>query len=215
MNLVEMIETWSEDRSTAARAVLMLLLASLAVCLTVNHSCWTPFAPLDLVIHEVGHPLFSFFGEWMHYAGGTILQLAVPILAMISLLKQGEYFGLPLGGVWFSVNMFEIARYIADTRAQELPLATLGFAGGEPAEVKFTDWEYLLDRIPGLSMEYDTDVALAVRIAAYILLWGSILLGSWMVWMMFRAKTRSATTENLEQQSRNQISKSEYRNPKQ
>jgi hypothetical protein len=29
-------------------------------------------------------------------------------------------------------------------------------------------------------------VALAVRIAAYMILWGSILLGAWMVWVMFR-----------------------------
>ena len=198
MNLISTIESWSEDRSVLAKAVLMMLLASLAVCLTINHSCWTPFAALDLVIHEVGHPLFSYFGEWMHYAGGTIFQLTVPILATIILLRQSEYFALPLGGVWFSVNMFEIARYIADTRTQELPLVTLGFSGGEPAEVKFTDWEYLLDRIPGLSMEYDTDVALAVRIAAYILLWGSILLGSLMVLVMFKGKAKNATAENTE-----------------
>ena len=50
-----MLENWSEDRSAIARAVLMTLLAFLAVCLTINHSCWTPFAALDLVIHEVGH----------------------------------------------------------------------------------------------------------------------------------------------------------------
>jgi len=198
MNIITMLENWSEDRSVIARAVLMTLLAFLAVCLTINHSCWTPFAALDMVVHEVGHPLFAYFGEWMHYAGGTILQLAVPLLATIVLLKQGEYFGLPLGGTWIAVNMFEIARYIADTRTQELPLVTLGFAGGEPAEVKFTDWEYLLDRIPGLSIEYDTDVALAVRIAAYMILWGSILLGSWMVLVMLKAKTKSATTENTE-----------------
>jgi hypothetical protein len=196
MNLISMIENWSEGRSGMARAALMMLLAFLAVCLTVNHSCWTPFAALDLVVHEVGHPLFSSFGEWMHYAGGTILQMAVPILAAIVLLKQGEYFALPLGGVWFAVNMFEIARYIADTRAQELPLVTLGFSGGEPVEVKFTDWEYLLDRIPGLSIEYDTDVALAVRIAAYMILWGSILLGAWMVWVMFRGKKKISNSQH-------------------
>ena len=84
MNIITMLENWSEDRSVIARAVLMTLLAFLAVCLTINHSCWTPFAALDLVIHEVGHPLFSYFGEWVHYAGGTILQLAVPVLASIS-----------------------------------------------------------------------------------------------------------------------------------
>ena len=199
MNLISMIESWSEGRSAVARAALMIILAFLAFCLTLNHSCWTPFAALDLVIHEVGHPLFSYFGEWMLYAGGTILQLAVPVLAIIVLMRQGEYFGLPLGGVWFAVNMFEIARYIADTRTQELPLITLGVnITSEPVEIKFTDWEYLLDRIPGLSIEYDTDVALAVRIAAYMILWGSVLLGSWMVWVMFKAKTKSATSENTE-----------------
>jgi hypothetical protein len=190
MNKITSFDEWSKDNSAISRVVLMLLLTSLAVCLSLNHSCWTPFAALDLVVHEVGHPLFSFFGEWMHYAGGTILQLAVPILVMLTLFIQGEYFSLPLGGVWFAANMFEIAIYIGDTRTQELPLVTLG-TGNEPAEVKFTDWEYLLDRIPGLSIEYDTDVALAVRIAAYIILWGSILLGAWMVFVMFKGKNKN------------------------
>ena len=130
----------------------------------------------------------------MTYAGGTILQHLVPLIAAVILLRQGEYFGIPFCGAWFAVNMYETARYIADTRSQVLPLVTLG-SGDEPANVKFTDWEYLLDRIPGLSIEYDTNVALAVRIAAFIVMWSSIGFGVWMLWVMYKAKNRRSATE--------------------
>ncbi|HCE43789.1 MAG TPA: hypothetical protein DET40_09595 [Lentisphaeria bacterium] len=169
----------------AGRMVLVIMLAALGAYLAVRPDSWTPFAPLDLVAHEVGHPLFSFFGEWMTYAGGTILQHLVPLIALIILLKQDEYFGIPLCGAWFAVNLYETARYIADTRSQVLPLVTLG-TGDEPAMVKFTDWEYLLDRIPGLSIEYDTNVALAVRIFAFLAMWSSIGFGVWMLWVMHK-----------------------------
>jgi hypothetical protein len=33
---------------------------------------------VDLPIHEAGHPLFSIFGEFIGYAGGTLMQLLVP-----------------------------------------------------------------------------------------------------------------------------------------
>jgi len=174
-----------KGRSVFIRALLLGYPSTLGVRLAIIPDAWTPFAPIDLVIHEVGHPLFAFLGEWMHYAGGTILQHLVPIFVMVTLVKQGEYFGISFCGAWFSVNMYETARYIADTRSQLLPLVTLG-TGDEPAEVKFTDWEYLLDHIPGLSIEYDTNVALAVRIFAFIAMWSSIGLGFWMLWIMYK-----------------------------
>ncbi len=190
-------EEWSEGRSITGRLLLVIILSALGAYLAVRPDAWTPFAPLDLVAHEVGHPLFSFFGEWMHYAGGTILQLLVPIIAMFILLRQGEYFALPFCGAWFAVNLYETARYIADTRSQLLPLVTLG-TGDEPAEVKFTDWEYLLDRIPGLSIEYDTNVALAVRIAAFIIMWSSVGFGAWMLWVMYKEKSSGKTNLEVE-----------------
>ncbi len=193
MDIGAIIGDWSKGRSIIGRALLVFLLCFLGARLAIRPDSWTPFSPLDLVIHEVGHPLFSFFGEWMHYAGGTILQHLVPVFAMIALLKQGEYFAIPFCGAWFSVNMYATATYIADTRSQVLPLVTLG-TGDEPAEVRFTDWEYLLDRIPGLSIEYDAHVALAVRIMAFIIMWSSIGLGCWMLWIMY--KTSNSPVDN-------------------
>jgi len=186
-SLSSAVGEWGKGRSVLARAFLLVLLCILGARLAIRPDSWTPFSPLDLVIHEVGHPLFSFFGEWMHYAGGTILQHLVPVFAMMALLRQGEYFAIPFCGSWFSVNMYATATYIADTRSQVLPLVTLAGTGDEPAEVRFTDWEYLLDRIPGLSIEYDTHVALAVRIMAFIIMWSSIGFGCRMLLTMYKA----------------------------
>ena len=195
------LQVWGEDHSVAGRAAIMLILLALSVWLSLNPSAWTPFAPLDLVIHEIGHPLFSFMGEWLHYAGGTILQLAVPIFAIFAFIRQEEYFGIPFGLSWLAVNLFEVATYIAATSSPNLELVTLGFNNGEPVEVKYTDWEYLLDRIPGLSIQYDAEVAFAVRIIAFIVLWGSIAIGVWMLYAMRRRDENIEHGKDIQNQS--------------
>lgn len=183
MKISDIVRTWSDGRFFLPRAILMILLLIQVILVSMDPYRWTPFAPIDLVIHEIGHPLFSVFGEWMSYAGGTILQHLVPILCCFILLKQEEYFGLPFCGVWFSANILETAHYIAETDNPNIELVTLGI-GDDHVEIRYTDWEYLLDRIPGLSMEYAQDVAFVVKITGLSLMWLSVAIGFWILWHM-------------------------------
>lgn len=115
--------------------------------------------PLNLGIHELGHVIFSFAGEAMSVAGGTVFQLFVPVFAVYNFLKQSEYFGAALSFGWLSTNLFSIAAYIADARALSLPLVT-PFGGDSVVH----DWEYMLDRM-GL-LPYDQIIAGSVRVLA-------------------------------------------------
>lgn len=100
---------------------------------------------VDLAIHETGHLVFAPFGEWMGMFGGTLFQLLVPIVFVASFLRRGDWFAASVCLWWVGQNCWNIARYIADARAQELPLV----GGGEH------DWAYLLGEAGALSSDLE------------------------------------------------------------
>ncbi|MBV9462700.1 MAG: hypothetical protein JO317_00590 [Verrucomicrobiae bacterium] len=189
--LLRRIQESSCEKSWAVRALFLPFFVYLGIRHARDFEYSSIFGGLDMVIHEVGHPLFSVFGEWMHVAGGTIFQLLVPLLALIVLLRQEEYFGIAFCGVWIAENLFEIAPYVADARAQELPLVTLGANTGEPVEVQH-DWEYLLESFGAL--QRDTQIGAAIHGVAQGLLWASILIGAAIVVVMASPRLRRSNS---------------------
>lgn len=138
------------------------------------------FLPMiDLVfvpIHEGGHLLFGYLGHGFMVAGGTLLQLLVPLA-----LAAGFYFQRQIAGTVFCLFCFfeqflPIATYIADARAQELPLLTVG----DPEFVEH-DWFTMLSSL-GL-LQHDVQIASVVRITGWI---GMIGVTTWLVWRGFR-----------------------------
>lgn len=115
-----------------------------------------PLDSLNLAIHEFGHPLFGVFGHWPMVWGGTLMELLVPAaLAGVFIYKRSAL-SAAFCAIWFFENFHYIARYIADARALELPLA----GGGEH------DWNELLYHY-GLLLK-DTQIAAKVDALGYI-----------------------------------------------
>jgi hypothetical protein len=86
---------WCEGRSWKIRAPVWLLLAYFGVVQAINPQAWTPFAGINLPIHEGGHLLFRMLGwEFLHVAGGTLLQLFAPIAAAVAFSRQRDYFAI-------------------------------------------------------------------------------------------------------------------------
>jgi len=134
-----------------------------------------PFLMIDLVfipVHEGGHLLFRFFGEFLSVAGGTILQLSVPLMLATFFFFQRQVQGVAFCLFFFFEQFLPISVYMADARAQELPLLTVG-----DADDVIHDWNYLFDRFGVL--EHDTQIAHAVQIIGWI---GMILTTAWMIW---------------------------------
>lgn len=134
---------------------------------------------LDLVlipIHEGGHLLFQWFGQFIMVGGGTFLQLFVPaaLAAYFAFRRQ------PQGATFCSFIFFEqflpISRYMADARAQELPLLSVG--GGDDV---IHDWNYLFGHL-GL-LAHDTQIASAVRFLGWL---GMISVLAWFTWRSLR-----------------------------
>ena len=125
----------------------------------------------NLLFHEAGHMFFGLLGPTMELYGGTLGQFVFPLVLVVSFWRQGLAVSFAAGWIWFFENFFSVARYMADARAQELPLV----GGGEH------DWFNIFSRWNALY--YDTTIASVVRICA----WAGIgLAWAWLAWRTFR-----------------------------
>jgi len=98
----------------------------------------------NLVFHEAGHVVFLPFGRFMNVLGGSLLQLVVPVVCATAFLYQhGNRFACAVSVWWAGESLVDLAPYIADARALQLPL----IGGRTGAEVEGHDWEYLLTRL--------------------------------------------------------------------
>jgi hypothetical protein len=89
---------------------------------------------INLAIHETGHIVFMPFGEFMHFLGGSLFQLLVPLAFAAYFLRRGDRHGATVALWWEATNLWYVAVYIDD--AQKIALDYVG--GGEH------DWAYLL-----------------------------------------------------------------------
>ena len=140
---------------------------------------------IDLVfvpIHEGGHLLFGYLGHAPMIAGGTILQLLVPLALAAHFCFQRQIAGTVFCLFCFFEQFLPIATYMADARAQELPLITVG----NPEFVEH-DWFAMFSALGVL--QHDTQIASVVRVVGWI---GMITVTAWFVWRGFARTERPA-----------------------
>ncbi|MBN2732919.1 MAG: hypothetical protein JXR26_10870 [Balneolaceae bacterium] len=107
-----------------------------------------------LTVHEAGHTFFSIFGwRMLTILAGSLFQIIIPLLilayAWFNRVKTGIQFSLYLVGFSF----VDVAFYIADGGARQLPL--LGNLSKE-----YHDWHNLLTQWNAL--EYDITIAVII-----------------------------------------------------
>ena len=141
---------------------------------------------VNLAFHEAGHPFFGLFGNTLGLYGGTIGQLVFPVVVCVTFWKQREPVGCAVAGVWFGENFLNIARYMADARAQVLPLV----GGGDH------DWTNIFSRWGVLSS--DTAIAHTVATTGWMLM---LAAWAWLRWRWMTAQ-RSSGGRFLEEASR-------------
>jgi hypothetical protein len=110
----------------------------------------------NLIFHEGGHVIFGLLGDTMELYGGTLMQLVFPILAVAAFWRQKAHVSVGVALLWLCENFFNIARYMADARAHELPLV----GGGEH------DWTAILSSWGML--EHDTTLATVLRFIGWL-----------------------------------------------
>src|SRR3990167_5167963 len=90
----------------------------------------------NLIFHEAGHILFSPFGDFMQYLGGSLMQVAIPVTCAVYFWLHEQRASSAVTLFWAGESLTNVAIYVADARRMELPLI-----GGDH------DWNYLLDRL--------------------------------------------------------------------
>ncbi|HZS03389.1 MAG TPA: hypothetical protein VFD58_00815 [Blastocatellia bacterium] len=171
---------WCRGRSFIWRAPVLLYLAWECFQNFRDPFHGTIFGGITLAIHEMGHVIFSFAGEFIMVAGGSLMQLAAPLITAFLFLRQRDYFGISVAGAWLSLSLYNLAAYIGDAQAQVLPLVNIG--GGEAEH----DWYYLLSHL-GL-LRYDAGVAGLARLAGLAVMLASLVPGAWLCVTMARSK---------------------------
>ena len=125
------------DLSRRARFGLTVFLAVYGFRLLLHPGAYSLMDSVDLPIHETGHLVFSLFGEFIQFLGGTLFQLIMPSMFVGYFLKRGDRHAAFTALWWVGQNLWNISVYVRDARAEELPLV----GGGEH------DWAYLLGRL--------------------------------------------------------------------
>jgi hypothetical protein len=151
--------------NAVARRGLTLALFAYAVYDLSHPGRGTLLDGVDLAIHETGHLVFAPFGEFVGFAGGTIMQLLFPLIFAGYFWRRDDRHAASVALWWVAQNCGNVATYVADARAQELPLV----GGGEH------DWFYLLSATGHLNS--DLAIARAVRMIGWLLLLGATAWG--------------------------------------
>jgi hypothetical protein len=167
--LRDTLETPWRPVGTGALIAASLTYALLCLLALTGEQGWIPLLDgANLLFHEAGHPLFGVFGwEALSVLGGTLMQLLVPTLVTGSFWLKRDTVGTASAGLWTCENLLNIARYVADARAQVLPLV----GGGEH------DWTDLLSRWGLLAQ--DTAVAQGIRTVGWL---GLLACWAWLAW---------------------------------
>ncbi|MEM1125259.1 MAG: hypothetical protein AAGI71_01315 [Bacteroidota bacterium] len=143
-----------------------LVLLPFCVYVILHPEAYTWLGHLHLIFHEAGHFFFRFFGTFMHFLGGTLMQLIMPGILVWHFLRHHYRFGAQLSLVVLGHSFFNISTYAADARARALPLL-----GGDSV---MHDWHFMLGQL-GL-LHADAFIGGLFYVCGLVVLLGALLL---------------------------------------
>lgn len=186
--LVERVRAWCRGRVWWYRAPVLLLFAYILLRHLQDPMYSSIFDGINLVIHEAGHLAFSYFGEFLEIAGGTIFQLVAPIVAGFAFYRQKDYFAVTVALFWLGTNFIDVGVYAGDARAQLLPLVSP--TSGDPLH----DWYYLL-AVTG-NLERDRLIASLLGKLGILSMAGALAMAGWMMKVMAERRPTQTSFES-------------------
>jgi hypothetical protein len=175
------VKSWSSPAVGASAAHASRVFRFVRIGALVVFAIWVwrhmhdPFGLMHgslLIFHEAGHLLFMPFGEFMMTAGGSLFQLMVPAFFIAYFAHRRDWFAAAFATLYLAASFADVAVYIADARAGDLPLL-----GGERSS---HDWTYLLIEMEAL--DRDTLIGAYVNDVGMLLFWGGVMAGGWFGW---------------------------------
>ena len=139
---------------------------------------------VDLVFHEAGHIIFSLGGDFMATAGGTLMQLLIPLICLLTfLIKHQNSFGGAVATWWLGQSLIDCAPYAWDARVQNMML--LGGVTGNDVP-GYHDWHNMLGRLDLLP--HDHTIGWALYLSGSALIVGALLWMAALLWLGGRAR---------------------------
>lgn len=143
---------------------LSFLLIPASIYFLLHRGEYTLLDNFHLIVHEAGHLFFSFFGTFVQFLGGTLMQLIIPLLFFIIFFKSFQVKGMQLALFLLGHSLINVSVYAADAQSQRLPLLGNGKH----------DWAYLLNATNLLTFDKEigyffVGLAVLVFLAAILL----------------------------------------------
>ena len=136
---------------------------------------------VNLPFHEYGHVMFSPFGTFWMFLGGSLFQILLPLIPLVYFMVwQRDNFAASMMLWWSGQNFIDVAPYIADAQLRALPLTT----GNDDSH----DWWNLLTMTGKLDFaDYYANLCFTLGVCVMLLsnLWGAYLLS-----IEFRGRAR-------------------------
>jgi hypothetical protein len=138
----------------------------------------------NLLFHEAGHPIVGLISTRLEPYGGTIGQLAFPVVLAVSFWRKGQALSFAGSVIWFFENWLNIARYMADARRLELPLV----GGGDH------DWNTIFSRWNVLM--HDRQIAATVQWLGWA---GICVTCGWVAWRVWVDRKRPKDSDEVDE----------------
>jgi hypothetical protein len=167
-----------------AKLILGILAALYFFWCAYDPFTWRLLDGVDLLIHEAGHPVFHIFGEFIGVAGGSLMQVLIPLLFFGYFVYQKHYFSASFVLFWVGQSLLNVFVYANDAVVMQLPL----LSGSTGSEGGFHDWNYLLD-VTGM-LGYTKQVAGCIRLLATLSI---ILAAAGCVWFSLKETSSEST----------------------
>lgn len=97
---------------------------------------WHFMDNVDWFIHESGHVLTSWMGQYLYILGGSLFQIIVPLSLAIYFYIKGDHYGSSIIMLWLGQSLFNLSVYVKDADVMILNLT------GD-----IHDWNYLLSSV--------------------------------------------------------------------
>jgi hypothetical protein len=123
---------------------------------------------IDFGVHETSHIVVAFLPAIFVAAAGSIGEVSFTLLLLFATLKAKSYFASVFTGLWVMLGFVSAGRYMADARAQTLPL--IG-----PGETVKHDWNFVFSQLGWLNSDVligDTIRTIGIIIGVASLLFG-------------------------------------------
>lgn len=138
----------------------------------------------NFFLHEISHLLAAFLPSIITAAAGSLSELLLGTALIVTAIWVRSYFASVFCCLWFMLATQATADYMADARAQNIPLVSFG--GGDPVH----DWNYVFTKLGVL--QHDSLIAGIVRGFGIAVAVAGLVFSTWLLIRIIHAKAEAA-----------------------